>query len=144
MVITLRFAGTAMFAGLALGFATPASAAANEMSGHYTATITDVDGQAVTNDWYVTPCGDGCASLASAPGAQPFGQAQLAGGQWTMDTVDDDDCSDGTTVPSAIAAHYVWDANTLAGTIQDSLKVPACGQPVGFRFTNTIQVQQAP
>lgn len=144
MVITPRFAATAMFAGLALGFATPASAAANEMSGHYTATITDVDGQAVTNDWYVTPCGDGCASLASAPGAQPFGQAQLANGQWTMDTVDNDDCSDGTTVPSAIVAHYAWDANTLAGTVQDSLKVPACGQPVGFRFTNTLQVHQAP
>jgi hypothetical protein len=131
-----------MFAGLALGLAAPASA---EMSGHYIATQTNPAGQSTTNDWYVTPCGDGCASIVS--GSQPLGQARLVNGQWTMDADADINCLDGTPVVRGGASnHYSWDPNTLAGIIQTTYNVPACGQP-GLPWhqqaTNNLQLRQA-
>jgi hypothetical protein len=152
MIIT-RAIAAAMFAGLAIGAASPAWADPqdphdrknNQMSGHYIRTETASTGQPVTADWYATPCGDGCASIAlNTPNTQPFGQARLVNGQWAIDDTSDAVCPDGTVVPSASSTHYAWDANTLAGTAQLTLKVPACGNPAGYQQTNKLQLRQAP
>lgn len=152
MTIARGFASTALLAGLALGLAAPASAAA-EMSGHYTETQTDPatgqpitsGGQAIINDWYFTPCGDGCASAARTPDGPAVGQAQLTNGQWTLDLNNVDfSCPDGSSVPNALSSHRVWDQNTLAGTAQDTVNVAGCGQPAGANFTLNTQLRQAP
>jgi hypothetical protein len=154
MTVTRAIAATAMLAGLAVGAAGPAWAdpqdphdrTSNQMSGHYIKTSTASNGQTATDDWYVTPCGDGCASVSvgTAPGGQPFGQARLVNGQWTLDTVAHAVCADGTDIPNALSVHYTWDANSLAGSAQTTAKVPECGQAAGYQQTNTVQLRQAP
>ena len=142
MTVTRAIAATAMFAGLATGTASPAWAD-QTMSGHYVETVTDPSsGQSITNDWYFTPCGDGCASVVS--NGSPLGQTRLVNGQWVMD-VDGypAGCADGSTVPNAATAHWTWDPNTLAGTQQITDKVAVCGNPAGFTFTNNFQLRQA-
>jgi hypothetical protein len=145
MFIGRGFAATAIFAGLALGLAPPASAAP-VMSGHYIRTETDPQtGQSETDDWYATPCGDGCASLAPTPDGPPISQARLVNGQWTLESaVHALICPDGTGVPNAVSAHYTWDPNTLAGTVQVTYNVPACGNPAGYQTTNDVQITQVP
>lgn len=142
MTIARGFAVTAMLAGLTLALAAPA-AAANEMSGHYLETDTTPDGRQTTNDYYFTPCGDGCALVSDTPGGPTVAQAHLVNGQWTMDTLSDAGCPDGTSVPNALLTHRTWDPNALAGTNQVSLTVPACGNPGGFQETNNLQFKQA-
>jgi hypothetical protein len=142
MAIAPSLAATAIFAGLAVGFAAPVSAAP-QMSGHYTESETQPSGEPSTYDWYVTPCGDGCASITGQHGGQ-VGQAQLANGQWTMDFVADDDCSDGTNTPNALSYHYTWDANTLAGTLLITRTLAVCGFPAGSQVTSNVQLTQAP
>lgn len=100
-------------------------------------------GRPATNDWNFTPCGDGCASLVS--NGTPVGQARLVNGQWTTpEAAGDIHCPDGTLVPNASSAHMVWDPNTLAGTDQIILTVPACGAPAGYQYGHHIQLRQAP
>jgi hypothetical protein len=140
MTITRAIAAAAMLAGLPVGAASTAWADPPTMNGHYIRTVTNAKGQAVTNDWYFTPCGDGCAQLTTPPTAQ----AQLVNGQWTMDLVSDAVCPDGSTVPAARGAHYMWDPNTLAGTVQITVNVPACGEAVGQIGTAKLQLRQAP
>jgi hypothetical protein len=141
MSVTPRIAAAAMLAGLAVG-TTSTAWAAPTMSGHYIETATNSDGQSVTNDWYFTPCGDGCASLATAPGGQASGHAQLANGQWTIDVPMTAHCRDGTVVPSGDQAHFVWDANTLAGTDAATYKPGVC--PADARTaTYNLQLRQA-
>jgi hypothetical protein len=145
MAITRRIAAAAMLAGLAVGAAATAWADLPTMSGHYIKTSTDPSsGQSNTKDWYFTPCGDGCASVAETPGGLPWGQARFVNGQWTLDTTGDAACRDGSTVPAANSAHYTWDPNTLAGTGQLTTKVPACGDPAGYQYSNNLQLRQAP
>lgn len=149
MAIARCFAATAMLTGLALGLAAPASAQ-NEMSGHYIENQTDqstgqpvtLGGQPVINDWYFTPCGDGCASAVE--NGQPHGQAQLVNGQWTIDSGGPVTCADGTNVPNALSSHRTWDPNTLAGRVQETFNVPACGNAAGYQYTNNIQFTQTP
>jgi hypothetical protein len=142
MTITRRIAATAMLAGLAVGVASTAWADTT-MSGHYIKTVTS--GSADTENWYFTPCGDGCASVAMTSGGQPFGQARLVNGQWTLDATDaSTPCDDGSSVPNSQSQHWTWVQNSLAGTELDTLTVAACGQPVGFKWTANIQLKQAP
>src|ERR1700739_48462 len=143
---------------LVVAVGTPSTAWADQtMSGHYIETETDPKtGQSVTDDWRFTPCGDGCASLAvlcktfwstTAPcinGRQSVGQVRLMNGQWTLDTINNDKCRAGTVLSDAVSSHWLWDSNTLAGTIHGTLKVPACGQPAGATVTDNIQLRQAP
>ena len=150
MTTTWVIAGTAMLAGLAIGAASPASAdpekpTGPQMSGHYIETSTASTGQSTSNDWYVTPCGDGCASVGRATGGQPYGEARLVNGQWTMDSTDDQVCREGNVVPNAYTSHYSWDPTALVGTIQVTYKVSACGrhQP-GDTGQFTMQLRQAP
>jgi hypothetical protein len=146
MAIAPGFAATAIFAGLAVVQLAPAWADTPTMSGHYIRTETNPQtGKSVTDDWYATPCGDGCASMASKPGGPAQSQARLVNGQWTLDSPGGTgNCSDGTVVPNAVSAHYTWDPNTLAGTIQLTYQVPACGHPAGDQITNNVQLRQAP
>jgi hypothetical protein len=121
------------------------AAAANQMSGHYIKTATErSSGRSNMTDWYFTSCGGGCASVAATPGGQPWAQARFVNGQWTLDATSNSVCQDGSSVPNSNSAHYTWDPNTLAGTAQDSLIVPSCGNPVGFQYTNNLQLRQAP
>jgi hypothetical protein len=125
MSIRRGLAAAAMLAGSVVGTASTAWADTT-MSGHYIMTETYPGGRPVTNDWNFTPCGDGCASLVS--NGIPVGQARLVNGQWTSpEAAGDIHCPDGTLVPNASSAHMVWDPNTLAGTDQITLTVPACG-----------------
>lgn len=143
MSTTRRIAAAAMFAGLAIGLAAPATAT-SQLSGHYIKTETATGGTPLTSDWYFTNCGDGCASVASRAGGGAWGQARLVNGRWALDSDGDSmDCSDGTNVPNSLSAHYNWDANTLAGTVQLTTKMPACGEPTGHQWTNDIQLRQA-
>ena len=143
MTITRGFAATVISAGLAVGTAS-AAWAETTMSGHYLRTETSQSGQSETDDWYATPCGDGCASLASTPGGPVLSQARLVNGQWTLDSaIHTLSCPDGTVIPNAVSAHYTWDPNTLAGTVQLISQVPACGIPAGYQTTNSVQLRQA-
>ena len=136
MNVIQSFAATATFGAVAVGAASPASAA--EMSGHYIETETYTPtGQSTTNNWYFTPCGDGCADAG-------FAQARLVNGQWTMDTTMDAVCSDGSRVANGDRNHYTWDPNTLAGTAQVTSNVASCGNPAGNTFTVNVQLRQAP
>jgi hypothetical protein len=145
MAIAQGFAVTVIFAGLAVGTAS-AAWADTTLSGHYVRTETGAqNGQSITDDWYATPCGDGCASLASTPGGPVQSQARLDNGQWIVDTTGATlRCPDGTVVPNAVSAHYTLDQNSLAGTVLLTYQVPACGNPAGNQITNNVQVRQAP
>jgi hypothetical protein len=105
MTIARGFAAAAMLAGLAVGTAGTTWAAESTMSGHYLRTETDPQtGQSETDDWYATPCGDGCASLADTPGGPALSQARLVNGQWTLDSaVHTLSCPDGTVLPNAVS-----------------------------------------
>ena len=145
MTITRGFTATVIFAGLAVGTAS-AAWADTTLSGHYVRTETGAQsGQSVTDDWYATPCGDGCASLANTPGGPALSQAWLVNGQWILDSaVHTLGCPDGTVVANAVSAHYTLDPNTLAGTVLLTYQVPACGSPAGLQVTNNVQLRQAP
>jgi hypothetical protein len=80
MTIT-RAIAAAMLAGLAVGAASTAWADPPTMNGHYVRIVTNAKGQAVTNDWYFTPCGEGCAQLTT-PRLPRHGWS-TANGQWT-------------------------------------------------------------
>jgi hypothetical protein len=144
MAIAQGFAVTVISAGLAVGTAS-AAWADTTLSGHYVRTETGAQsGQSITDDWYATPCGDGCASLASTPGGPVQSQARLVSGQWIVDTTGAPlQCPDGSVV-NAVSAHYTLDPNTLAGTVLLTYEVPACGNPAGYQTTNNVQVKQAP
>jgi hypothetical protein len=142
MTITRGFAAAAMLAGLAVGTA-GAAWSDTTMGGHYIRTVTNpTTGQSRTDDWYFTPCGDGCASVVS--NGSPLGQARLVNGQWTMDATVDVVCTNGAVVPRASQNHFTWDPNTLAGTTQVTDTVPVCGNPAGYQQTNNFQLRQAP
>jgi hypothetical protein len=141
IAIAQGIVATARFADLALGLAAPAFAT-NQLSGHYIETETGAAGQSTTNDWYVTPCSDRCASINSNGG--PLAQARLANGQWTMDTTAIAACPDGTRVPNAFSDHYTWDPNTLAGTVRITNTAGVCGKPAGDSGTINMQLRQAP
>jgi hypothetical protein len=144
MTVAREIVTAAILGGLAIGAASTAWARPL-MNGHYTETSSGPNVPTTNMDWYFTPCGDGCASVATASGGQPIGQARLANGQWTLDGgISDTACPDGVRVPNAESTYYAWDQDTLAGTVQNTLKAPACGNPVGFKWTNTLQLKQAP
>ena len=144
MTITRGAAAAAMLAGLAVGTAS-AAWADTTLSGHYLRTETSPEsGQSITLDWYATPCGDGCASLASTPGGPTVSQAQLVNGQWIVDTTGAPvKCPDGSAI-YAVSAHYTLDPNTLAGKVLLTYQVPACGNPAGHTQTNNLELRQAP
>jgi hypothetical protein len=144
MTFTRGIAAAAMLAGLAIGTASTAWAAPT-MSGHYIRTDTEPQsGRATTEDWYFTPCGDGCASVAHTSGGQPWGQAHLVNGQWVLVTDGNTKCQDGTVVPNADDDHYAWDPNTLAGTVQVTEKIATCGATAPISWTNNVQLTKAP
>jgi hypothetical protein len=162
MAIARCITASAFLGGLALGLAAPAGAwgparpapfpADFQTDGHYIGTQIDpktgqpliVEGHPVSNHWYFSPCGDGCASASHTLGGPPVGQAHLVNGQWVLDTTDAAECPDGTIVPDAISGHRTWDPNTLAETIQTTSTLPACGNPAGLTHTVNGQLALAP
>ena len=139
MAVTRAIATIAVLCALAVG--TPGTASATPtMNGHYTYISTAANGQSVSSDWYVAPCGDGCVNVTTNSGT---GEARFVNGLWTGDANSDAKCADGTVVPNAFANHYSWDPNTLAGTVAITYTVPACGSPAGTTGTNRMQLKQA-
>ena len=136
MTITRGFAAGAMLAGLALGLTAPV-AAADPLNGHYIETETYPDGHQVHSDWYITPCGDGCASI------RDLGQANLVDGQWTLDGSGGVTCEQGGDTPNAIGYHYSWDPNSLAGTVKITNNEQVCGNPKGYQESNKLQLALA-
>jgi hypothetical protein len=141
MNVTRNFAVVATFiAGVAVGSASTAWAD-QTMSGHYIKTETDPTGQnPITDDWYFTPCGDGCAQASFPDGTD---QAQLVNGQWVMDLELNSICRDDQRSSGVESHHYTWDPNTLAGTNQVTIKSTACGSPPGAVFIYDIQFTPA-
>jgi hypothetical protein len=138
MRITSGLAAGAMFAGLALVMTAPVSSA-DPLNGHYIETETYPDGhQDPPSDWYITPCGDGCADI------QHLGRAHLDGNTWTLDGKGGVSCEQGGDVHDAINFHYTWDANTLDGNVQITNNVAACGNPAGYQETNQLHLTPAP
>jgi hypothetical protein len=113
------------------------------MSGHYieTQTIPNTT-RSASNDWYFTPCGDGCADMSN-PATGGGARAMLANGQWTMDISMTPECGNGTSVDNAVNSHYTWDPNTLAGPVKNTVVQAACGTPVGFTYTSNVQLRKA-
>lgn len=130
-------------AWLAVGSAGIASAAPT-MSGHYVSTVTSDSGETTTSDWYFTPCGEGCASVANTSGGPAFGEARLFDGQWTLVWHSDAFCPGGSRVPGAYASYDTWDPNTLAGKDESGLTMQLCGS-LGkpLRVTQQLQLTQA-
>ena len=138
MTITRGFAAGAMLAGLALVVTAPVSIA-DPLNGHYIETETFPDGhQSAPDNWFITPCGDGCATI------QHLGDAHLVNGQWTLDGQGGASCEEGGDVHDAINFHYTWDPNTLDGTVKITNNVAACGNPQGYSETNKLHLQLAP
>jgi hypothetical protein len=113
------------------------------MSGHYIKTITGPTGggHTVIEDWFFTPCGDGCADMSS-PAAGGSVRAMLVNGQWTIDSISDVVCKDGTTEGLAANTHYTWDPNTLAGTVQVIQRQAVCDH-APQSYTVSIQLTKA-
>lgn len=142
-VIAVGLAGSAVVA--------PGTAWADQtLNGHYvqhqydqaTGRPITSGGRVVTDDWYFTPCGAGCAALVA--GGEPSGVAHLGNGQWTLDSIANVACPDGTRVDKVQSTHSAWDANTLAGTQTSTFTAPACGTPKGFSYTLRTQLTPAP
>src|ERR1700754_4212041 len=112
MAIARVFAATAAAAGLALGAAGTAWADTPTLNGSYTLTSKAPGGVAMTTDWSVSPCGEGCAYVKAGAGGT---QAHLQGNTWVMDSMNDLRCADGSYIQFATQAHMVWDATTLEG-----------------------------
>jgi hypothetical protein len=142
MGVTRSFAIAATLTAVAVGAAATAWADPPTMNGHYIRTASAPGAPTTTDDWYATPCGDGCASISSPRGV--LGQARLVNGQWTLDATMNSQCTDGSQVPSALSVHYTWDPNTLTGSDQTTANVPECGNPAGYQQTNNIELRQAP
>ncbi|WP_155770059.1 hypothetical protein [Mycobacterium asiaticum] len=111
---------------LAIGSAGTAFAAP-ALSGHYVATVTSASGETTDSDWYFTPCGDGCASVANAPGGPAFGNARLVNGQWTLVWHSDAFCPGGSRVPGVYVSYASWDPVTLEGKDDSGIDTPICG-----------------
>jgi hypothetical protein len=135
-------AAAGMLVILAVTAAGPA-AAAPVMSGHYIERVSNSNGDAATNDWYFTPCGDGCADWSSSAAGAPAARARLINGQWTMDVTANAACPDGTIVRNAQSNHLMWDPLTLLGTAQSTVTKASCGQPAGTVGVDAVQLTQA-
>ncbi len=138
MAIARGFAATAVFAGLAVCTAEAAWADTPSMNGSYTETSTSPSGLSVTNDWSVSPCGNGCAYVKAGAGG---GMAYFRDGQWVLDTMNNLTCADGTFNQYATNAHMTWDPDSLDGTSQITYIVGACGKPPGYTQTNHISLK---
>lgn len=143
MTFSRRIVFVAVCAGwLAAGSAAIASADPT-MSGHYVSTVTSASGETTTSDWYFTPCGAGCASVANTPGGPGFGEARLFNGQWTLAWHSDAFCPSGTSVPGAYASYATWDPNTLSGKNESGITRPVCGSDKGLpRVTQHLELTQ--
>ena len=73
-----------------------------------------------------------------------MGQANQVNGQWTLDGHGGVSCEQGGDIPRAIHFHYTWDPNSLAGNVQITNNVDACGNPAGYTETNQLQLAPAP
>jgi len=127
MAVPRGIVSVAVLAGwLAVGSAATAWADPT-MSGHYISTVTSESGETTTSDWYFTPCGDGCASVANTSGGPAFAQARLLNGQWTLVWHSGAFCPEGSRVPGAYSSYATWDPNTLAGKDASGITRPICG-----------------
>ncbi|MBW0016749.1 MAG: hypothetical protein JO236_04270 [Mycobacterium sp.] len=140
MAIIRGFVATALFAGFAIGVASPARADLPTMNGSYNETSTSPSGRAVVTSWTVSPCGDGCVYVKAGAGG---GQARLIDGQWVLDGMGDLSCGDGSYFQMATNSHVTWDPDTLAGTSTITYILPVCGQPAGYVQINQVQIKQA-
>jgi hypothetical protein len=114
----------------------------SSFSGRYTMTVTNPDnGRSVTQAWVVTPCGDGCANIATEDDA-PYAQAHLAGGFWSWDDITSQACDDGSRIDNAGTSHNVLDATTLRGTSYITWS-KACAGSTTDPNTDTIVLTRA-
>ena len=129
---TVVVSGALGLAGLGLGAGT---ASADPLSGTYS--LFSDQSQRKLNGvptpyrnsstvWNFTPCGDGCAQIASATGWTAT--ASLNTGRWEFTREAAWTCPDGRNLPTFIA--YSIDAVTLTGTSTGTIPVGCEGFPV--------------
>ena len=80
-------------------------------------------------------------ALLSTSHHAPRARAAIAIGN--MDTTLAWVCADGKQAPNGFAGHYVWDASTLAGTGQLTVKAGACGNKSDTTSTVNLQLKPA-
>jgi hypothetical protein len=124
---------TAVAAGAAVGLASPASA--DELNGAYTL-FSDQSQRTLNGQptpfrnssavWNITPCGDGCARVASGTGWTA--DARLNNGRWEFTREAAWTCPDGRNLANAIS--YSIDAVTLTGTSTGSIPIGCEGFPI--------------
>jgi hypothetical protein len=133
MNVTAGFAAAAIFAGAAVGVASPARA--DDFSGTYIP-----NGPGLHSTWVVTPCGSDCAHIADSTGwgvdAHPFD------GLWrfVVDLPDGTKCNNDGTAPGTVT--FKVDAPRQQGTFLNATTAPApCllapgySKPVYFSLT---------
>lgn len=129
---TVLVSGGLGLAGLGLGAGT---AAADPLSGTYS--LFSDQSQRKLNGvptpyrnssavWTLSPCGDGCAHVASATGWTAT--ASLNNGRWEFTREAAWMCPDGRNLPNFIT--YSIDADTLSGTSTGTIPVGCEGFPV--------------
>ena len=136
MTFSRGLTAAAIAAGVALGLASLAWA--DDFSGTYSLSISGAPG--APTSWIANstcPASGGCvAHITSSTGWS--GDAQLAGGRWTMtvDRPDGQSCPDGTR--HSELQTWSWDAAALTGQVSGVSKDPAaCSQGPPNSFTLT-------
>jgi hypothetical protein len=117
MNVTAGFAAAAVFAGAALGLASPANADA--FSGTFTP-----NGPGLHSTWVVTPCGSGCVHVADSSGwsadAHPFGDVW----RFVVDLPDGTKCNNDGIAPGTVT--FKVDAARQEGTFVTTNPAPWC------------------
>jgi hypothetical protein len=135
MNVTAGIAAAAIFAGAAVGVASPARAA-DDFSGTFIP-----NGPGLSSTWVVTPCGPDCAHIADSSGwsadAHPFG------GMWRFvaDLPDGTKCNNDGTLPGTVT--FKVDASRQEGTMLTTNPATGCvwalapgyAHPVFFTLT---------
>jgi hypothetical protein len=121
------------------------SAWADDFSGHFHVINTSSTGVTFTEEWDVTPCGPGCASVVTSQNGTIYGthQAHLVGNQWIIDAPSAATCPDGSTIPDAARNHVTIDANLRHGT-EDVTYTDPCrgGYNVGQVYAHQLALSR--
>ena len=135
MKVTAGIAAATIFAGAAVGFAGPATAA-DDFSGTFIP-----NGPGLRSTWVVTPCGPDCVHVADSSGwsadAHPFGEVW----RFVVDLPDGTKCNNDGVAPGTVT--FKVDARRQEGTMLTTnpawwcpfALAPGWSHPVYFTLT---------
>jgi hypothetical protein len=129
MNVTAGFAAAAVFAGAAVGFASPAHA--DEFSGTFIP-----NGPGLHSTWVVTPCGPDCARVADSSGwkadAHPFGDVW----RFVVDLPDGTKCNNDGTAPGTVT--FKVDAPRQEGTYLTTNPATGCPYALAPGYSHPV------